>query len=329
MSAAEVLFVDRDGTLIEEPPDEQVDCARQDPLHAGRVRRAARSSQRAGYQAGDGHEPGRARHASVSAGGVRRAAPVHARRLQLAGHRVRRGVRLPALQGGRLRLPQAEDRLVESTCASSDVDLARSAMIGDRDTDLEFARNLGVRGLRVRRNGTAEETWPAIVRELTGAPRDASQRKTKETEIDVAVEPRCHRADHRSPRASASSITCSSSSPSTAASRCELTCKGDLQIDEHHTVEDCALALGEALRTALGAKARHRALRLPAADGRSAGAGRHRSVRPRLRRVRRQVRARAGRRPAHRARAALLPLAGRDASARRSTSASRARTRIT
>ena len=55
------------------------------------------------------------------------------------------------------------------------VDLPRSAVIGDRDTDLQLARNLGVRGLRARLEGTLEESWSGIAetlsaRELRGAP---------------------------------------------------------------------------------------------------------------------------------------------------------------
>ena len=58
-------------------------------------------------------------------------------------------------------------QLVETYVREKDMDATASAMIGDRDTDLEFARNLGIRGLKVHRNGTPDETWPAIVRELT------------------------------------------------------------------------------------------------------------------------------------------------------------------
>jgi imidazoleglycerol-phosphate dehydratase / histidinol-phosphatase len=132
------------------------------------------------------------------------------------------------------------------------VDLAASAMIGDRDTDLEFAKNLGVKGLRVRRHGTPEETWPAILRELTQRKAQA-KRKTKETDIDVAVN-----LDATGPIAIATGIGFFDHMLEQIAKHggfaLTLQCKGDLEIDEHHTVEDCALALGEALRAALGDK---------------------------------------------------------------------------
>jgi imidazoleglycerol-phosphate dehydratase/histidinol-phosphatase len=125
-------------------------------------------------------------------------------------------------------------------------------MIGDRDTDLEFASNLGVRGLRVRRHGNAAETWPALTREIL-ARRASTRRKTRETDISVkidldATEPlRAHTGigffDHMLEQLGKH-----------GGFSLDLQCAGDLHIDEHHTVEDCALALGEALRAAFGDK---------------------------------------------------------------------------
>jgi imidazoleglycerol-phosphate dehydratase/histidinol-phosphatase len=125
-------------------------------------------------------------------------------------------------------------------------------MVGDRDTDLEFARNLGVRGLRVRRHGEAAETWPAILRTLTER-RASLKRKTRETDIDVAVN-----LDATGPIKVVTGIGFFDHMLEQIAKHggfaLNLNCNGDLQIDEHHTVEDCALALGETLRNALGDK---------------------------------------------------------------------------
>src|SRR5258706_258052 len=51
--------------------------------------------------------------------------------------------------------------LVQQYLREREVDLAASAVIGDRHTDLEFAANLKVRGITVRRHGPPHETWPA------------------------------------------------------------------------------------------------------------------------------------------------------------------------
>jgi imidazoleglycerol phosphate dehydratase HisB len=100
---------------------------------------------------------------------------------------------------------------------------------------------------------------PAIARELTLARRATVERKTKETDIRVSVDldatgPVRHRHRHRLLRPHARAARAS-----TAASRSSSTCQGDLHVDEHHTVEDCALALGEALRRRSATSAASRA----------------------------------------------------------------------
>jgi imidazoleglycerol-phosphate dehydratase / histidinol-phosphatase len=127
-------------------------------------------------------------------------------------------------------------------------------VIGDRETDLELARNLGVGGIRVASSGRAGEQWSVIAERLTSRERAARvARRTKETDITVAVN-----LDRESPIRVATGLGFFDHMLEQIAKHggfsLQLTCSGDLHIDEHHTVEDCALALGEALRKALGDK---------------------------------------------------------------------------
>jgi imidazoleglycerol-phosphate dehydratase / histidinol-phosphatase len=251
MSKTKVLFVDRDGTLIEEPPDEQVDSIEKIRFMP-EVFSAMRQAQKLGYklamvtnQDGLGSAsfpqknfdvPHQFMMDAFSSQGVEFDA------VFVCPHR--------KSDGCDCRKPKI--RLVESWVREQDVDLAASAMIGDRDTDLEFASNLGVRGIRVRRHGTPDETWPAILRSLSER-KARIQRKTKETDIEVRVN-----LDATSPVKIITGIGFFDHMLEQIAKHggfaLELNCKGDLEIDEHHTVEDCALALGEALRVALGDK---------------------------------------------------------------------------
>ncbi|RYG75570.1 imidazoleglycerol-phosphate dehydratase HisB, partial [bacterium] len=125
-------------------------------------------------------------------------------------------------------------------------------VIGDRDTDLEFARNLGIRGLRVRADGADGATWDAVARELL-ARRAVVERNTKETRIRIAVD-----LDAEGPIHIATGHGFFDHMLEQIARHggfaLDLRCEGDLHVDEHHTVEDCALALGTALKQALGDK---------------------------------------------------------------------------
>ncbi|HKU13127.1 MAG TPA: imidazoleglycerol-phosphate dehydratase HisB [Steroidobacteraceae bacterium] len=131
----------------------------------------------------------------------------------------------------------------------SSFDRSRSHVIGNRDADMALARTLDIDGIRV-----ASETWPQLARRLAAATRTAVvSRKTKETDINVEV-----RLDEEGPIRIATGIGFFDHMLEQVAKHggfsLQLACSGDLHIDEHHTVEDCALALGQALKTALGDK---------------------------------------------------------------------------
>ena len=128
-------------------------------------------------------------------------------------------------------------------------DLASSFVIGDRESDMELARNLGATGLKL-----GDLSWAEIAARVRASERRCTvSRKTAETDISICVDLDGglesysdtglrffdHMLDQLSHHGGIS---------------LQIRCKGDLDVDEHHTVEDVGIALGEALKTALGDK---------------------------------------------------------------------------
>ena len=253
MSGRRILFLDRDGTLNEETADEQIDRLEKIRLMPG-VMPALLDLKRAGFA-----------FVMVTNQDGLGTAGFPQERFELA-HRfilelfASQGIEFEAIcvcphfKSDDCACRKPKTGLVREFLAAHPIDLGRSYMIGDRDTDMEFAANLGVRGVPVRLNGGAEEAWPAIARRITGeARRSRVHRKTKETDVhvdlDLSREGPCRIAtglgffDHMLEQIAKH-----------GGFALDLTCSGDLDIDEHHTVEDCALALGASLREALGDK---------------------------------------------------------------------------
>ncbi len=127
-------------------------------------------------------------------------------------------------------------------------DKEQSFVIGDRDTDMILASNLGIRGLKY-----GDLNWKEIEEEILSSFRTASiSRVTKETNISVKV---CLNGGKM---AISTGIAFFDHMLEQIAVHggigLEISCKGDLEIDEHHSVEDVALALGSAIKKALGDK---------------------------------------------------------------------------
>ena len=253
MNGARVLFIDRDGTLVEEPPDEQVDSLAKIRLLPGVVP-ALLELKRAGFrfvlvsnQDGLGSE-------TFPAAAFRE--PQDFIRALFASQGIEFDAEFfcPHRPQDDCACRKPRTGLLTDYLREHPIDPAASFVIGDRDTDLQLAANLGIGGLRVRADGAGGDTWAAVARALTQRQRVATVlRKTKETDVRVRVD-----LDRTAPVAIATGIGFYDHMLEQVARHggfaLELTCTGDLEVDEHHTVEDCALALGQALREALGDK---------------------------------------------------------------------------
>ena len=249
-----ILFVDRDGTLIEEPADFQID-AYEKIRFARDVIPAMLKLRDAGYQfviVSNQDGLGSEGYPQASFDGP------NDLMLQIFASQgiVFRDVLIdgtwphdnaPTRKPGiGMMLPYLQDR---------SIDWARSGMVGDRPTDIQFAQNMNIRGFQLRTQQFGGEwDWNGIAHELADAPRRAIvQRNTKETRIRVEVdldrvaEPQTHTGlpffDHMLEQIGKHGGFALS-----------VQAEGDLHIDEHHTIEDTGLALGQALREALGDK---------------------------------------------------------------------------
>lgn len=251
MSGKKVLFIDRDGTLIIEPPDQQIDSLQKLALVPD-VIPALRELRDAGYafvmvsnQDGLGtasfpeaifNEPHEFLRALLTSQGIT----------------FEREFICPHFDKDGCACRKPKTGLLDDYLRTESIDKSASFVIGDRATDLELARNIGVGGLKL--GGPDGLTWPEIAARLTRPERTAHvTRTTKETDIAINVN-----LDRESPIRVTTGIGFFDHMLEQIAKHggfsLELTCKGDLHIDEHHTVEDCALALGQALRQALGDK---------------------------------------------------------------------------
>ena len=253
MSGAQVLFIDRDGTLVEEPQDQQVDSLAKVRLLPG-VIPALLELKRAGYrfvlvsnQDGLGTE-------SFPEADFRIAQDFIRQLFASQGIEFDAEFFCPHRSDDGCDCRKPRTGLLTDYLRHQSLDREHSYVIGDRDTDLQLAANLGIAGLRVRADGAGGDTWARVVEQLRRPERTATVlRRTRETDIRVRVN-----LDRTAPVAIATGIGFFDHMLEQVARHggfaLELTCTGDLGIDEHHTVEDCALAFGQALRSALGDK---------------------------------------------------------------------------
>ncbi|MFT8210250.1 MAG: bifunctional histidinol-phosphatase/imidazoleglycerol-phosphate dehydratase HisB [Symbiopectobacterium sp.] len=245
------LFIDRDGTLIAEPPqDFQIDRLDKLALEPA-VIPSLLNLQKAGFKLvmitnQDGLGTPSFPQETFD--------PPHQLMMQILtsqGIQFDEVLICPHLPADNCACRKPKTALVDAFLQQNLMDSANSYVIGDRETDVQLAQNMGITGLRYQRDGL---NWRTISDKLTQRNRHAVvNRVTRETSINVEVwldqegGSKIHTGvgffDHMLDQIATH-----------GGFRMNIDVKGDLYIDDHHTVEDTGLALGEALNKALGDK---------------------------------------------------------------------------
>ena len=262
-----VLFIDRDGTIIAEPPVTfQVDTLEQLEFLPGAIRNLHFIHQKLDFewalvtnQDGLGTPANPQENFDI----------IQAKFLQtLANEDIRFDKIFIDKSFPEDNLPSRKPGTAMLTeYFSESWDLAGSFVIGDRITDVELAKNLGSKAIFISddteilaEKGLTEfcalqtTNWNAITEFLFAGERTATvKRTTKETDILIElnldgsgkckIDTGLKFFDHMLEQIGKHS-----------GSDLKITVKGDLEVDEHHTIEDTAIALGEALGKALGNK---------------------------------------------------------------------------
>ncbi|WP_305803973.1 bifunctional histidinol-phosphatase/imidazoleglycerol-phosphate dehydratase HisB [Stenotrophomonas sp. YIM B06876] len=249
-----ILFVDRDGTLIEEPADFQID-AYEKIRFVNNVIPAMLKLRDAGYQfviVSNQDGLGSEGYPQQNFDGPNN---LMLQIFQSQGIVFRDVLVDPSWPADNSPNRKPGLGMMVSYLQDRSIDWARSAVVGDRPSDIAFAQNLNIRGFQLRTAQFGGQwDWEAIAHELADAPRRATvQRDTRETRIrvfvdldqvaDAKIDTGLPFFDHMLDQIGRH-----------GGFTLEVQAKGDLHIDEHHTIEDTGLALGQALREALGDK---------------------------------------------------------------------------
>lgn len=246
-----ILFIDRDGTIIKEPEDFQIDSLEKLELVPG-VIPALLELQEAGYsfvmisnQDGLGTDSFPTVDFEVP----------HNKLIDLLssqGINFLEQLICPHFESDNCNCRKPRVGLVVDYLRDPTIDFENSFVIGDRESDLELAKNMKVGAFQINQEAdSGDKSWKSVVKQIKGRNRVAQIiRTTKETSIDVSVD-----LDSPENVSINSGLNFFDHMLEQIAKHANIgmriTVDGDTEIDDHHTIEDTGLALGSALNKAL------------------------------------------------------------------------------